>query len=141
MLNIFERDLQPSRVSDMSNSEIFVYEREGNSLIVVPQGDLFQYRYEDLRNGYNEMYRMLNEPDTVSLIIDFSRTEHFGSAFIGMLIKLARECRRGGGDALLCGLSKSMREVLDSLMLLENVTTDFFWVPYDSRAEALAALN
>lgn len=123
------------------SEEIFLIEQVGDTLVVTPQGDLFQYRYESLRNGYNEIYRRLTAEDVRHLAIDFLSTGHFGSAFVGMLIKLAKKVRHDGGEAVLCGLTNPMKEILDQLMLLENVQSDFFWTPYPDRSTALAALE
>lgn len=125
----------------MSNGEVFAYEQLENVLVVTPQGDLFQYRYESLRNAYNETYRMICDDSVRHLLIDFQDAGHFGSAFIGMLIKLAQKIRLGDGEAALCGLTPDMKEVLDGLMLLENVKTNFFWVPFPNRADALDAFR
>ena len=120
---------------------VFQYEQVGDILVVTAQGDLFQYRYEDLRNGYNDTYRRLLDETIKHLVFDFAAVGHFGSSFIGMLIKLAQKVRKEGGEALLCSLTAEMKEVLQNLMLLENVKTDFFWVPFDTRAEAIAKLQ
>lgn len=125
----------------MSETEIFQYEQVDNILVVVPQGDLFQYRFEALRNGYNETYRKLMDESIKHLVIDFQSVGHFGSAFIGMLIKLAKKVRQDGGEAVLASLTSDMTDVLQNLMLLENVKTDFFWVPFPDRAAALESLQ
>ncbi len=125
----------------MSDAEVFSYEQVEDVLVVTPQGDLFQYRYEALRNAYNETYRKLTDESTKHLLIDFQSVGHFGSSFIGMLIKLAQKVRLGKGEAALCGLTPDMKDVLNNLMLLENVKTDFFWVPFPSREEAIAFLK
>ncbi len=121
--------------------EIFRQEQIDDILVVTAQGDLFQYRYEELRNGYNETYRALLDASIKHLVFDFKDVGHFGSSFIGMLIKLAQKVRKDGGEAVLCSLTPEMTEVLQNLMLLENVKTDFFWVPYDNRELALNALQ
>jgi anti-anti-sigma factor len=125
----------------MSEGEIFVFEQIEDVLVLTPIGDLFQYRFEALRSGYNDTYRKLMDESIKHLLIDFQSVGHFGSAFIGMLIKLAKAVRTQGGEAALCGLTPDMKDVLDNLMLLENVKTDFFWVPLPSRAEALEFLK
>lgn len=122
----------------MSDGEIFQFEQLQNVLVLTPQGDLFQYRFEALRNAYNDTYRMISQGETKHLLIDFQSTGHFGSAFVGILIKLAKAIRAKGGEAALCGLTADMKDVLDNLMLLENVKTDFFWVPFEGRDEAIA---
>lgn len=58
-----------------------------------------------------------------------------------MLIKLAQKVRLGKGEAALCGLTPEMKDVLNNLMLLENVKTDFFWVPFPDRDQAIAFLR
>lgn len=120
--------------------QVFSFEQVGQTLVVVANGDLFQHRFEDIRAGYNEAYRLLNQDGVDNLLVDFSAVSHFGSAFIGMLIKLSQKARLGGGESVLCNLSASMIEVLNSLMLLENVKTDFFMVQYPDRESALKAL-
>ncbi|MEQ9408554.1 MAG: STAS domain-containing protein [Fuerstiella sp.] len=120
---------------------VFDFERSGNVLVVVPRGSLMEFRDADIRNAYNDTYRFLDDPAITHLLIDFSRLEYFGSTFVGMLIRLAKKARAGGGEAVLCSLSDNMQQMMKTLMLLENTKTDFFWVPFDSRAAALASLN
>lgn len=122
-------------------TRVFTFEHIDDTLVVLPNGDLFQHRFEDIRSGYNDAYRILSQDGVDNLLVDFSEVDHFGSAFIGMLIKLSQKARLGGGESVLCNLSPSMIEVLKSLMLLENVKTDFFMVQYPDRAAALAALK
>ena len=74
------------------------------------------------------------------LLVDFSKLDYFGSTFIGMLIRLAKKARHGGGEAVLCHLSDNMKQMMKTLMLLENTKTDFFWVPFESREAAMASL-
>ena len=125
----------------MVDENVFDYEQIEDVLVLTPQGDLFQYRYEALRNAYNETYRRLDDVAIRHLLIAFQSVGHFGSPFIGMLIKLAQKIRRADGEAALCGLTPDMQDVLKGLMLLENVKTDFFWVPFEGRAEALAFIR
>ena len=120
--------------------QVFEFERSGDVLVVVPTGSLMEFRDNDIRNAYNDTYRYLNEPDVKHLLVDFSNLEYFASTFVGMLIRLAKKARQGGGEAVLCKLSDNMKQMMKTLMLLENTKTDFFWVPYESRDAALAAL-
>ncbi len=57
-----------------------------------------------------------------------------------MLIRLAKKARHGGGEAALCNLSDNMKQMMKTLMLLENTKTDFFWVPFETRELALQSL-
>ena len=125
----------------MADEQIMDITQQGDLLVVTPVGNLFEYRFEDLRNGYNDAYRMLCGPGIKNLLVDFEKVDHFGSAFIGMLIKLAQKARKDGGEAMLCSLSDSIQQVLKSLMLLENVNTDFFMRQFANRDEAIEFLK
>lgn len=124
-----------------AGKNVFEYERAGNVLIVVPTGSLMEFRDSDIRNAYNDTYRYLSEDEIKHLLVDFSRLSYFGSTFVGMLIRLAKKTRQGGGEAVLCHLDDNMRGMMKSMMLLENTKTDFFWVPFNSREEAIASLD
>ena len=123
-----------------SGKAVFEYERSGCILIVSPTGSLMEFRDNDVRNAYNETYRLLNEPDVTHLLVDFSNLSYFASTFVGMLIRLAKKARQGGGEAVLCNLSDNMKSMMKTLMLLENTKTDFYWVAFASRDEALSSL-
>ncbi len=124
-----------------SGKQVFEYERDTDVLIVTPTGSLMEFRDSDVRDAYNETYRQLSDEEIRHLLVDFSKLSYFASTFVGMLIRLAKKTRQGGGEAVLCNLSDNMREMMKTLMLLENTKTDFFWVPFDSRCEAIAALH
>ncbi|MEP3478090.1 MAG: STAS domain-containing protein [Fuerstiella sp.] len=126
----------------MSGSiEIFQFEHVDGTLVVTPTGSMVQVRDGEIRDAYNETYRLLCLPDVSNLLIDFEKLDYFGSTFIGMLIRLAKKARADGGEAFLCCLSSTMRDMMKNLMLLENTKTDFFWTPFETREEALAALD
>ena len=120
---------------------VFEFECVGDILVVEPTGSLMEFRDADIRNAYNDTYRRLDADEVTHLLIDFSKLDYFGSTFVGMLIRLAKKARLGGGEAVLCCLSDNMNQMMKSLMLLENARTDCFWVPFKSRAEAISSLN
>ena len=121
--------------------DVFQFEQVNHTLVVTPVVDLMQVRDSDIRDAYNETYRLLCQPEVSNLLVDFEKLDYFGSTFIGMLIRLAKKARSDGGEALLCCLSSTMRDMMKNLMLLENTKTDFFWTPYDTRQAAIAALD
>ncbi|MCA9083954.1 MAG: anti-sigma factor antagonist [Planctomycetaceae bacterium] len=119
---------------------VFSFEQETNVLVVTPNGTFTEYRDNDIRNAYNDTYRMLDNPEVNHLLFDFSNLTFFGSTLVGILIQLAKKVRLGGGEAVLCNLSDDMQSVMKSLMLLENTRTNFFWTCYPTRPQALAEL-
>jgi anti-anti-sigma factor len=120
--------------------QVFEFEQSGDVLILIAHGPFMEFRDSDIRDAYNEAYRRLHEPDTRHLLVDFSKLEYFGSTFVGILIRLAKKARSQKGEAALCHLSPSMSDMLKTLMLLENTKTDFYWVPFENRDDALKAL-
>ena len=122
------------------DKQVFEFEQSGDVLILTAHGPFMEFRDNDIRNAYNEAYRRLCEPGLRHLLVDFSMLDYFGSTFVGILIRLAKRARGNGGEAYLCHLSENMRDMLKTLMLLENTKTDFFWVPFPDRATAMNAL-
>lgn len=121
--------------------QVFEFEQAGDVLIVIAHGPFMEFRDLDIRNAYNEAYRRLHLEGTKHLLVDFSQLQYFGSTFVGILIRLAKKARSNKGEAVLCHLSDNMKEMLKTLMLLENTKTDFYWVPYPTREDALKALS
>jgi anti-anti-sigma factor len=121
--------------------QVFEFEQQGEILVVMAQGPFMEFRDNDIRNAYNEAYRLLSLPETKHLLVDFSKLDYFGSTFVGILIRLAKKARSNGGQAVLCHLTDNMREMLKTLMLLENTKADCFWVPYPTRTAAMDALT
>ncbi len=99
-----------------------------------------EFRDNDIRNAYNEAYRLLSQPGTKHLVVDFSLLDYFGSTFVGILIRLAKKASGNQGQTLLCHLSENMRDMLKSLMLLENTKIEFSMKQVPSRADALQIL-
>lgn len=123
-----------------AETQVFDFERHGDVLIITPLGRFMEHRDHDFRNAYNDAYRILCEPGVRHLLVDFSKMDYFGSMFVGILIRLSRKVRSGGGEAFLCNLSSDMRQMLKTLMLLENTKTDFFWRVCESRDDGLQRL-
>ncbi|RLS69776.1 MAG: anti-sigma factor antagonist [Planctomycetota bacterium] len=123
------------------DKQIFGFEQCGEVLIVTATGSFMEFRDNDIRNGYNEAFRQLSEPGIRHLLVDFSAMQYFGSTFVGILIRLAKKARANNGNAALCHMSDNMKDMLKTLMLLENPKIDFSWVAYPDRAAALQALS
>jgi anti-anti-sigma factor len=123
------------------NLQLFEFESTADTLLLTVNGPFMEFRDHDVRNAYNEAYRLLCQPAARHLLVDFSRLEYFGSTFVGILIRLAKKVRQCGGETVLCSLSDSMQEMLRTLMLLENTKTDFFIKPFPDAGQALAYLQ
>lgn len=72
------------------NKQLFEFEVSADTLLLTVNGPFMEFRDSDVRNAYNEAYRLLSQPGARHLLVDFSRLEYFGSTFVGILIRLAR---------------------------------------------------
>jgi anti-anti-sigma regulatory factor len=125
----------------MTGKQLFEFELLSDVLIVTPNGPFIEFRYNDFRNAYNETYRLLSEPGTRHLLIDFSNLDYFGSTFVSLLLRLSQKARTCKGEAALCHLSDNMRGMLKTLMLLENPKVDFSMSSHANREVALQYLT
>ena len=123
------------------NKQLFEFEVSADTLLLTVNGPFMEFRDSDVRNAYNEAYRLLSQPGARHLLVDFSRLEYFGSTFVGILIRLARKVRQCGGETVLCSLAANKQEMLRTLMLLENTKTDFVMKPFANLPQALAYLQ
>lgn len=120
---------------------IFDFECVGATVVLIPFGQFNEFRDHDIRNAYNDAYRMVTQPGVRHLLVDFSGLTYFGSTFVGILIRLAKKVRGDGGQAALCHLTDDMREMMNRLMLLENPRIGSSWSYFATRQEALSVLG
>ncbi len=123
------------------HTQVFEFESVGTILIVVPQRNLMTVRDTELRDAYNETYRLLSDDAVQHLVVDFQHLDYFSSTFVGILIRLARKAQSGGGAAVLASMNEEIRRILKQLMLLENPNTDFLWQQQETRQAALEWLQ
>ena len=71
----------------MTGKQLFEFELLSDVLIVTPNGPFIEFRDNDFRNAYNETYRLLSEPGTRHLLVDFSNLDYFGSTFVSILLR------------------------------------------------------
>lgn len=124
----------------MTGKQLFEFELNSDVLILIPHGPFDEFRDNDFRNGYNEAYRLLSQPGTRHLLVDFSQLDYFGSTFVSLLLRLSQRTRTNGGETSLCYLSDNMRGMLQNLMLLENPKISFSMSSHANRNIALQFL-
>jgi anti-anti-sigma factor len=123
------------------NKQIFTFEVSSSVLILSANGSFMEFRDTDIRDAYNEAYRLLMQPESRHLLVDFSNLQYFGSTFVGILIRLSQRVHSNGGQSVLCSLSDTMEQMLKSLMLLENPKADFSFRSMPDRAAAMEYLT
>ena len=119
----------------LMTNKVFCLERDGNVLIVIPQGDASGFRYHDVHQESNATLQVLDDPSLVHVVVDFTAEQMLGSIIISVIIKVCRKAGGKGGKAVFCNASPDMLEVLQTM----NLTR--LWTHYPSRAEAIAAVR
>lgn len=115
--------------------KVFTFERQGNTLIVIPKGESLGTSEWGLEKEIDGLYRMLSDRKTVNLVVDVGSAPYFGSMIIGTIIALCKKVSDEGGRAVLCNASQGMYDAIRT-MKLDTV------VPYyRTRQEALQAVQ
>ncbi len=109
-------------------------------LVVIPEGDIFGFRYNDLQTEYNRVYPLFDQLNLKNLILDLGQIDFIDSSLIGICISLSKKSRLCGGKSYLCNLSERVREILRSQQLIENDRFEELWKQTTTREEALAAI-
>ena len=118
-----------------SLNKVFRLERDGDVLIVIPQGDASGFRYHDVHQESNVTLQVLDDPALQHAVIDFTSEQILGSVIISVVIKVCRKVGGKGGKAAFCNASTDMLDVLNTM----NLTR--VWTHYPSRADAIAAVR
>ena len=93
-------------------NKVFRLERDGNVLIVIPQGDASRFRYLDVHQESNTTLEVLDDPSLAHVVVDFTSEQMLGSIIISVVIKVCRKAGGKGGKAAFCNASPDMLEVL-----------------------------
>src|SRR6516165_10132665 len=91
---------------------VFNIERDGQTLVVTPQTDLSELDYREIESGADDILHLLDNGTINNVVIDFSRTDFYGSTALGFFVKLWKRVRQHGGRMAFCGVSDHEREIL-----------------------------
>jgi anti-anti-sigma factor len=118
-----------------SAAGIFEIEQQGDTLIVVPATDLRELDYERIEAGARGILQFLKRGSNRKVILDFERTDYYGSTALGFFVKLWKTLCRSNGRMAFCNVSEHEREILRITHL------DELWPICASRREALEAVK
>jgi anti-anti-sigma factor len=141
-LDVNYRKIRPNRAM-MNFAEVmmttptgaFEVEREGQTLIVTARKDLRELNYQEVEVGACEILDLLRNGTIQNVVLDFHRTDYYGSTALGFFVKLWKRVRERGGRMAFCGVSEHEREILKITHL------DGLWPICPSREEALKAVQ
>src|SRR5262249_42591467 len=113
----------------------FEVEREGDTLIVTPWGDLRELDHREVEAGARDVFRLLRQGAAWNVVLDFRHTDYFGSTALAFFIELYRQVQIRGGDLAFCNVSAHEREILAVTNLVG------LWYLCATREDALRAVR
>jgi len=112
----------------------FEIEREGETLILIPVTNLGELAFQAMEAEADDILDLLVHSCLKNVVVDFHRTDYFGTTVLGYCLKLWRQVRNRGGHMAFCNVSDHEREILQCTKL------DSLWAICGSREEALQAV-
>jgi anti-anti-sigma factor len=109
---------------------MFHIETEGKIVVVVPERDLREFEFGEIEREGAELLEMLDGPDARSVVVDFHRTDYYGSTALSFFVKLWKRVRATGGKMAFCNVSAHELEILELTKL------DTLWSLCGTRNEA-----
>ena len=119
----------------VSAAGIFEIEEEGDTIIVVPSVDLRELDYQRIETEAREILERLNDGSIKNVVLDFAKTDYYGSTALGFFLKLWKRVRCRNGRMAFCNVSDNEREILQ--ITNRNKT----WPILSSRNEALKVVK
>jgi anti-anti-sigma factor len=123
-------------VTRKSNSdEAFTIERHGDVTVITATPALEKLAYRLEEQVADLILEPLSKEDNPLIVFDLSRVGNFGSMFLALLIRAWKLAVSHGGSMALAGVTERTRE------LLRVTSLDIVWPIYDSKHEAIEALQ
>jgi anti-anti-sigma factor len=119
----------------MTNRSLFDVERDGAVLILIPRSDLRESEFQDLELGGRGVLDLVSAPEVKGVVLDFHRTDYYGSTALGFFLRLWKRVGSRGGRMAFCNLSPNESEILAVTRL------DTLWPAFPSREEAVKAVR
>lgn len=114
---------------------VFEIEHVDDVLVVTPNADLRELDYQQIEQAGRKVLQTLAKNEARSVVIDFHRTDYYGSTALAFFLSVWRAVRNRGGHLAFCHVSEHEMQVLTLMRL------DTLWSVCDTREEALAAVN
>ena len=119
----------------MTKNSIFDFEQSADTLVLIPNTDLRELEFDALEAGSAEVFEALNSETVSNVIIDFHRTDYYGSTALAFFVKFWKRIKSRGGKMVFCEVSMHEQEILE----LTNLTS--LWPVFNKRQEATDAIQ
>ncbi len=114
---------------------LFEIERLDNSAIVTPLVNLSEFEFQEIEAEADEVLNLLGNGDVENVVMDFHKTDYYGSTALGFFVSLWKKVRLQKGNMAFCNVSPHEREILEVTKL------DTLWSICSSREEALETVH
>jgi anti-anti-sigma factor len=114
-----------------SPPSLFEVAREGETLLITPVTDLGELKFQQIESGAIAILDSLNDPSVTNIILDFRRTDYFGTSALRFFLKLWKRVRDRNGQMAFCNVSDHEQE------LLQFTKLNRLWGICGSLAEAM----
>jgi anti-anti-sigma factor len=118
-----------------SAADAFQVQVSGNVLVICPMGDINSLSAELIDEATGMMTSVINSHHSAMLVVDLAGVPNCSSMFMSFLLRCHKTVKAKGGEMVLCCASLMMKELL-SLTRLDTV-----WAVYDSRPQAMSAMD
>jgi anti-sigma B factor antagonist len=116
-------------------TELYEIEREDETLLLTPVTDLGEMVFQVIEAETGPTLDLLSATSARNVVLDFGRTDYFGTTALGFFIKLWKKVRSLGGHMAFCNVSEHEMEILRLTKL------DHLWSICPTREEALGAVK
>jgi anti-anti-sigma factor len=117
------------------SNDLFDIKRDGDVLVIIPTADLRESAYESLEAGAKVIFEGLAAPGVKGVVLDFHRTDYYGSTALGLFLRVWKRVRSRGLRMAFCNVSEHEKEILAVTRL------DTLWPICRTRPEALQAVR
>ena len=117
------------------SKEDFQLDWHGNTVLITPASNVESMRWDLIEQAAEVVMTPLRDQEIPMVVFDLSDVSYFGSVFLALLLRCHKFVKSRGGELVLCGASKM------ALELLRVTALDTLWAIYETRDEALAALE
>ena len=119
----------------MTQSGLFQVEDEQGTLVITPLLDMGEFNCDQIRDEGSALLRQVDGLPGNNIIIDFCKTDYFGSDALGLFVHLWRKASDRGGKIAFCGASEYGAEIL------QRAKFNHLGLIRATRSEALAAIK
>lgn len=120
-------------MTDIRDAFQFVW--HDNVLVIAIAGNVESVRWDLIEQAAEIIMQPLMEQEVPMVVFDLTDVNYFGSVFLQLLLRCHTVIKRHGGELVLAGVSPGAAE------LLRVTALDTLWAIYDTRDEAIEALD